>query len=126
MKKVLTLLVALTIAVAVSGMAFAGEKKAAEPAAKAEAKNPCAAKNPCGMKNPCAAKAVTKGEGEVTAIDAKAKTVTVKTKKGEVIISISDASNITVGKEAKDIKDVKVGDKIKVTVIKPAKKEEKK
>ncbi|MBI5874738.1 MAG: hypothetical protein HZB81_02655 [Deltaproteobacteria bacterium] len=52
-------------------------------------------------------------------------TITVKTKKGEVVISISDASKITVGKETKSLADVKVGDKVKVTVAKSAKKAEK-
>lgn len=113
MKRILTLLVALTVAVAFGGMTFAAEeKKAAEPA-KAEAKNPCAAKT------------VAKGRGEVTAVDANAKTITVKTKKGEVVISISDASKITVDKQTKSLADVKVGDKVKVTVAKSAKKAEK-
>ncbi|MBI5599457.1 MAG: hypothetical protein HY890_06940 [Deltaproteobacteria bacterium] len=80
------------------------------------------------------AKMATHGSGEVTAVDAKAKTITVKTKKGTVTISITDASKITVGKDTKALADVKVGDKVTVTVAKPAaktaakveKKEEKK
>ena len=66
-----------------------------------------------------AAKTEATGKGEVTAVDIDAKTITVKTKKGEVVISISDASTITVGKETKALADVKVGDKVKVTVAKP-------
>ncbi|MBI3754774.1 MAG: hypothetical protein HY265_01245 [Deltaproteobacteria bacterium] len=111
MKRILTLLLAVTVVAAFSGMTFAAEEKKAEPAKAA-----------APAKNPCAAKTVTKGSGAVTAVDVNAKTVTVKTKKGEVVISISDASKITVGKETKTLDQVKAGDKVKVTVVKPAKK----
>ncbi|MBI5559829.1 MAG: hypothetical protein HY883_00960 [Deltaproteobacteria bacterium] len=112
MKKVLILLVALTVAIAYGGMTMAEEAKKAEPAKAAAA--PAKAMEP--------AKTVTEGRGKVTAVDVKAKTITVKTKKGDVTISITDASKIMVGKEAKALTDVKVGDKVKVTA---AKKEEK-
>ncbi|HBR18064.1 MAG: hypothetical protein A3G39_07540 [Deltaproteobacteria bacterium RIFCSPLOWO2_12_FULL_43_16] len=107
MKRILMLLLAVAVTVAFSGMTFAAEEaKKAEPA-KAAAP---------------AAKTVTKGSGEVTAVDANAKTITVKTKKGEVVISITENSKITVGKETKTLDQVKAGDKVKVTVVKPAKK----
>lgn len=120
MKKILTLLVALTVAVAFSGISFAAEEKKAEPAKPAApAAAPAKAAEPAKAAVP--AKTVAKGAGEVTAVDAAAKTITVKTKKGEVVISITDESVIKVGKETKSLADVKVGDKVKVTVAKKKK-----
>ncbi|MEK6599467.1 MAG: hypothetical protein AABY52_03880 [Deltaproteobacteria bacterium] len=104
MKKILVLLVALTVAVAFSAVTFADEAKKMEPAKAA-----------------APAETVKAGSGTVTAVDAKAMTITVKTKKGEKVIAITDESKITVGKEAKSIADVKVGDKVKVKVAKAAK-----
>ena len=104
MKRILVLLTALTVALAFSAVTFAEEATMTEPA---NAATP--------------AKTATKGSGEVTAVDAKAMTITVKAKKGEKVIAITDASKITVGKETKAIADVKVGDKVKVKVAKAAK-----
>ena len=112
MKKILVLLTALTVAFTFSAVTFADEghekaEKKAEPAAKVAAP----------------AKTATKGNGEVTAVDVNAKTITVKTKKGgEKVIAITDASKITVGKETKTIADVKPGDMVKVKVSKTPKK----
>lgn len=114
MKKILVLLTALTVAVAFSAVTFAEEAKKPEPAKVAEP-----------AKAATSAKTATKGSGEVTAVDVNAKTITVKTKRGDKVIAITDASNITVGKETKAIVDVKVGDTVKVTVVKAAKKMEK-
>jgi hypothetical protein len=60
-------------------------------------------------KAPAKIKQVT---GEVTAVDAKAKTVTVKGKKGDVTVSTDDKTKVTMGKEMKSVADVKVGDKV--------------
>lgn len=105
MKKILVLLVALTVAVAFSAVTFADEAKKMEPATAAAAP----------------AETVKAGSGTVTAVDAKAMTITVKAKKGDKVIAITDASKITVGKETKAIADVKVGDMVKVKVLKAAK-----
>jgi Cu/Ag efflux protein CusF len=52
--------------------------------------------------------------GEVTAVDAAAKTVTLKHKKGEVVISVEEKTTIKEGKEKKSLADVKAGDKVTV------------
>jgi Cu/Ag efflux protein CusF len=52
--------------------------------------------------------------GEVTAVDAAAKTVTLKHKKGEVVISVAEKTSIKEGKEKKSLEDVKAGDKVTV------------
>jgi Cu/Ag efflux protein CusF len=52
--------------------------------------------------------------GEVTAVDATAKTVTLKAKKGEVVISVEEKTSIKEGKEKKSLADVKAGDKVTV------------
>lgn len=62
-----------------------------------------------------AAKAM-KVSGEVTAVDATAKTVTVKDKAGkEVILQIVDSTTIKLGKEAKKLEDIKSGGKVNAT-----------
>jgi Cu/Ag efflux protein CusF len=52
--------------------------------------------------------------GEVTAVDSAAKTVTLKAKKGEVVISIAEKTSIKEGKEKKSLADIKAGDKVTV------------
>jgi Cu/Ag efflux protein CusF len=52
--------------------------------------------------------------GEVTAVDAAAKTITLKAKKGEVAISVVEKTSIKEGKEKKSLADVKAGDKVTV------------
>jgi Cu/Ag efflux protein CusF len=52
--------------------------------------------------------------GEVTAVDAAAKTVTLKAKKGEVVISVAEKTSIKEGKQKKSLEDVKAGDKVTV------------
>ncbi len=52
--------------------------------------------------------------GEVTAVDAAAKTVTLKAKKGEVTVSVEDKTSIKEGKEKKTLADLKAGDKVTV------------
>lgn len=57
-----------------------------------------------------------KVSGEVTAVDATAKTVTVKDKAGkEVVLQVVDSTTIKMGKEAKKLEDVKSGAKISAT-----------
>lgn len=52
--------------------------------------------------------------GDVTAVDLNAKTITVKGKTGDIVISVDDKTKITAGKEAKTLADIKVGDKVTV------------
>jgi ribosomal protein S1 len=52
--------------------------------------------------------------GEVTAVDTTAKTVTVKAKKGEVVVSVEDKTSIKEGKAKKTLADVKAGDNVTV------------
>lgn len=87
MKKILGIILALMVSVAFAGATFAAEDKKAEPA-KEEKK---------------ATEKVTQTTGEVTAVDAKAMTVTVKGKKGDVTVTMPDA---------KMMEGVMVGDKV--------------
>lgn len=52
--------------------------------------------------------------GTVSAVDAKANTITVKTDKGDVTVNVTADTKIMVGTAAKAIADVKVGDKVSV------------
>ena len=87
MKKILIIMVALTVGFAFATTTLAAEKKAAEPA-KEEKKAP---------------EKVTQTTGEVTAVDAKAMTVTVKGAKGDVTVAVPDM---------KMMEGIKVGDKV--------------
>jgi len=95
MKKVIALVVSVLFVLSVAGLSFAAEKAAA----------------PAGKKAPAKVKAVS---GEVVAVDAAAKTITVKGKKGEVALTADDTTTVKVGKEKKTLADVKVGDKATV------------
>ena len=98
MKKIFALVVAFGMVVVMSGSTFAAEAtKAAEPAKEA--------------------KKVTQVTGEVTAVDAKANTVTVKGKKGDVTVEVTADTKITAGKEAKAIADVMAGEKVTVKYV---------
>jgi Cu/Ag efflux protein CusF len=100
MKKMIAIVVSLLFVLSVAGLSFAAEQKAAAPAetkkeavpAKAEEKAPAKIKHM---------------RGEVVAVDAKAKTLTVKGKKGEMAFSVDE-------KAAAKLADVKTGDKVAV------------
>ncbi|GAB5047204.1 hypothetical protein [Thermodesulfovibrio sp. TK110] len=99
MKKILAIVMALVFALTVTA-AFAQQPaaKPAEPAKKAEPAKPAEpAKKPAKEK----VKSIT---GEVTAVDTVGKTITVKSKKQELTIAVTD----------EQIKDVKAGDKVVV------------
>lgn len=111
MKKVLSLVVALLFVLSVAGLSIAEEKKAAPaetkkeaaPAVKAETKKEAAPAVKAETKKAVAkVKHVT---GEVTAVDAKANTLIVKGKKGDVALSADE-------KAAAKLADVKVGDNV--------------
>ena len=110
MKKVIAIVVSVLFVLSVAGLSFAAEQKAAPaPAEKKEMapvkKEAAPAKEEKKMdKKAAKAKQVT---GEVAAVDAAAKTLTVKGKKGEVALSADE-------KAAAKLADVKVGDKVTV------------
>jgi hypothetical protein len=83
MKKALAIIVSLLFVLSVVGLSFAKEKKHATKAMY-----------------------VT---GEVTAVDAAAKTLTIKGEKGEVVLTTTDKTKFAKGKT---LADVKVGDKL--------------
>ena len=106
MKKVIAIVVSVLFVLSVAGLSFAAEQKAA-PAAPAEKKEMAPAKmeeKKMEKKAPAKVKQVT---GEVVAVDAKAKTLTVKGKKADVALSVDE-------KAAAKLADVKVGDKVTV------------
>ncbi|NCO83246.1 MAG: hypothetical protein COW90_09805 [Nitrospirae bacterium CG22_combo_CG10-13_8_21_14_all_44_11] len=95
MKKIIALIVAVLFVFAVASISLAAEEKKMEPAKKEAA--PAKAK----AEKKVAAK-VMQVTGEVAAVDAAAKTITVKGKKGDVVIAVDD----------KTLADVKAGDKV--------------
>jgi Cu/Ag efflux protein CusF len=52
--------------------------------------------------------------GNVAAVDETAKTITVKGKKHEVMVSVNDKTKIMAGKDAKTLADVKTGETVSV------------
>src|SRR5574340_1066488 len=134
MKKTIAIVLSLVLMFAFTAVTFAAEKAAA-PAEKKEMK---AEKKEAAPAKKAAKKQVT---GEVTAVDAKANTLTVKGKKGDVMVSTDDKTTVMAGKDKKALADVKAGDKVTVNYTEadgknvankiaikaaPAKKEEKK
>ena len=125
MKKIIALIVAALFVFAVASVSLAADEKKAAPAKKEAAPAPAEKK----AEKKAVAK-VMQVTGEVAAVDAAAKTITVKGKKGDVVISVDD----------KTLADVKAGDKVAakytaadgkntaktVTIKKAAKKAEKK
>ena len=110
MKKVVAIIVSVLFVLSVAGLAFAADEKKAAPAASpAPAKEAAPAKKDAApMKEEKKAPAKVKQvSGEVAAVDAAAKTLTVKGKKGEVALTADD-------KAAAKLADVKVGDKVTV------------
>ncbi|HUO76046.1 MAG TPA: DUF5666 domain-containing protein [Thermodesulfovibrionales bacterium] len=99
MKKAIAIIVSVLFVLSVAGLSFAAEKAAPAPAEKAEKKAPAKVKQ------------VT---GEVAAVDAKANTLTVKGKKGDVMVNTDDKTSVKIGKEKKSLADVKMGDKVTV------------
>ena len=106
MKKTIAIVLSLVLMFAFTAVTFAAEKAAA-PAEKKEMA-------PAEKAAP-AKKAVKKQvTGEVTAVDAKANTLTVKGKKGDVMVSTDDKTSVMEGKAKKTLADVKAGDKVTV------------
>jgi ribosomal protein S1 len=103
MKKVIAIIVSALFVLSVAGLSFAAEEKKAAPAPAPEKKEAAPAKK-AEKKAPAKVKQVT---GEVVAVDAAAKTLTIKGKKGDVALSVDD-------KAAAKLADIKVGDKATV------------
>ncbi len=102
-KRAIAILLAVFFVVAIASLSFAAEEKKAAPAPAATEK-PGAPVKAEEKATPVKVKMVT---GEVTAVDAKAKTITVKGKKGDVVVSVDD----------KMMAAVKVGDKAVVKYV---------
>ncbi|OGW23976.1 MAG: hypothetical protein A2X59_13520 [Nitrospirae bacterium GWC2_42_7] len=97
MKKAIAIIVSLMFVFALTAVSFA-EETAAPAAEQTTAKK-------------AEKKQVT---GEVTAVDAKANTLTVKKGKDEVTVTVDDKTKIMAGKDKKTLADVKVSDKVTV------------
>jgi len=114
MKRAIAIIVSVLFVLSVAGLSFAAEKAATpapaeKKAAPAEKKEAAPAKTE--KKAPAKVKQVT---GEVAAVDAAAKTLTVKGKKGDVALMADDKTTVKVGKDKKALADVKAGDKVTV------------
>lgn len=101
MKKLLVLMLSIALIVSFAGLSMAQEKKAAEPAKKDEPAKPAEEKKAEPAKKEKAE--VHQITGDVTAVDAKAKTITIKGKDKDVTL---DAAGI------KNLDKIKVGDKV--------------
>jgi len=83
MKKALAIIVSVLIVLSVAGLSFANDKEHATQEMHVS--------------------------GEVTAVDTAANTLTIKGKKGEVVLTTTDRTRFA---EGKTLADVKVGDKL--------------
>ena len=97
MKKTIAIIVSVLFVLSIAGFAFAAEQKA--PKGEPGAAGP-------GMEKHMKVMHVT---GTVTAVDVKAKTLTIKGEKGKVVLTTTDK---TIHPEGKTLADVKVGDKL--------------
>ncbi len=128
MKKIMTLVVVFLFAFAMTTVAFAAEKAAPAATAAPAAEKKEAAKPAAEKKAPAKVQQVT---GDVTAVDAKAGTITVKGKNGEVTVAVDAKTAVKVGDKVTakytevDGKNVAKSVKAKVAAA-PAKAEEKK
>ncbi len=108
MKKAIAIIVAVLFVFALTSISFAAEKKVTPaPAEKKEAA-------PTKTEEKTSPEKVMSVTGNVVAVDAKAMTLTVKGKKGDVALSTNDKTTVKMGKDKKTLADVKVGDKVKV------------
>jgi ribosomal protein S1 len=111
MKKFVAIVVSVLFVLSVAGLSFAAEQKAAPAPEKKEAAPAKMEEKKAEKKAPAKVKQVS---GEVAAVDAAAKTLTVKGKKGDVALMADDKTTVKMGKEKKALADVKVGDKVTV------------
>ncbi|MCX8034243.1 MAG: hypothetical protein N3A00_02860 [Thermodesulfovibrio sp.] len=106
MKKILAVVIALVFALTVS-VAFAQQQPAAKPAEPAKKAEPAKPAEPAKKAEKPAKEKVKSITGEVTAIDTVGKAITVKSKKQELTIGVTD----------EQIKGIKAGDKVVVKYI---------
>ena len=106
MKKAIAIIVSVLFVLSVAGLSFAAEKKETAPSATEKAA-------PAKAEKKAPAK-VKQASGEVAAVDAKANTLTVKGKKGDVAVTADDKTSVKIGKDKKSLADVKMGDKVTV------------
>ncbi len=100
MKRIIAL---LTVAIFVLTVGIAFAEQATQPAPAPEKKEAA----PAEKKAPTKYLSV---KGEVTAVDPATNSLTIKSKKQEVQLSVTDKTKIMIGKEKKSLADVKVGD----------------
>ena len=107
MKKAIAIFVSVLFVFALASLSFAAEKAATAPVAveKKEAAPVKAEEKKAMVK-------VKRISGEVDAIDVKAGTLTVKSKKQDVSLSTDDKTVVKKGKETKTLADVVAGDKV--------------
>jgi Cu/Ag efflux protein CusF len=101
MKKAITIIVSLMFVLSITGLCFAAEKAMTRSTMKEQS-----AEKAAPVK-------IMHVWGEVTAVDAKAGTLTIKSKKEEVSLSTNDKTVIRTGKEKKTLADIKVGEKVR-------------
>ncbi len=119
LKRAIAILVSLMFILSFTALSFAADKAAAPaaPAKAEEKKAPAKAEEKKAapvMEEKKAPVKVRQVTGDVAAVDAKANTITVKGKKGDVTVTCDAKTKIMMGKEAKTLADVKVGDKVTV------------
>jgi|GEM_PF-1384926 len=100
-KRIIALIVATLFALTV-GIAFA--EQAQQPEAPEEAPAPAEKK--------ASATKYFSVKGEVTAVDPAVNSITIKSKKQEVQLTVTDKTKVMIGKEKKSLADVKVGDAV--------------
>lgn len=104
MKKAIAVVLSLMFIFTITSISGAAEKKEAPAVEKKEAA-------------PVKKEVAKRVTGNVAAVDSNAKTITVKGKKGDVVISVDDKTKIMAGKDAKTLADIKAGDKVAVMYI---------
>lgn len=102
MKKTIAAVLSLVLVMALAGITFAADKKEAAPAPAAK------------QAAPAAKEAVGHAAGEVAAVDVNAGTLTVKEKKGDLVVSVDANTSIMAGKDKKTLADIKAGEKVAV------------
>jgi hypothetical protein len=101
MRKSIAILVSLLFVLGLSAVSFAKEEAAA-PAVKASPTTEVAKEKSMFV------------TGEIKSLDAKAGTLIVKGKKGEVTMSVDSKTKIVAGKDVKTFADLKAGEKVRV------------
>ncbi|OGW45707.1 MAG: hypothetical protein A2Y66_01285 [Nitrospirae bacterium RBG_13_41_22] len=101
MGKSIAFLVSLLFVLGLSAVSFAKEE-AANPAVNVSPPAEVAKEKPTNI------------TGEIKSLDAKAGTLTVKGKKGEVTVSVDSKTKIVAGKDVKTFADLKAGERVRV------------